>query len=293
MIVARSELTPAPAEIDRLNRPTTALTVFWATVRKDLRIERRYLPDLIGKGVELSIRMLFYLMLAGIISVKAGSSPIGQEMTDRDLFLFFQGGLLLFVFSGVALNTPVQAVSRDLYNGTLEYLYTNPISRYAYFVGTVVANAIVAQIIFLPLFLVLVISSQASALNLLMVLLVCLLTLVTLIAMGVMLALLAILWRQVGAVTAVVGILFEMLAGAYFPVSAFPSVLQYLAYLLPYTWGYDLIRYYSFSGRWQTLLPVWAEWSALVAYAIVFTILSRWLLARAEQRAKRTGLHLI
>jgi ABC-2 type transport system permease protein len=47
-----------------------------------------------------------------------------------------------------------------------------------------------------------------------------------------------------------------MIAGAYLPVTAFPKLVQYLAYPLPHTWGYDLIRYYSFEGQWQTLLPV-------------------------------------
>ena len=89
------------------------------------------------------------------------------------------------------------------------------------------------------------------------------------------------------------GILFEMLAGAYLPVSAFPKALQYLAYLLPYTWGYDLIRYYSFAGRWQTILPVWQEWAITLVYAILYTAVSRYLLGKAERLAKRSGLHVI
>jgi ABC-2 type transport system permease protein len=97
----------------------------------------------------------------------------------------------------------------------------------------------------------------------------------------------------VGAILQVLGILFEMLAGAYLPVSAFPQPLQYLSYLLPFTWGYDLIRYYSFGGRWQTILPVWAEWAFLAVYAVLYTLVSRYLLGRAELVAKRTGLHVI
>jgi len=89
------------------------------------------------------------------------------------------------------------------------------------------------------------------------------------------------------------GILFEMLAGAYLPVSAFPKVVQYAAYLLPYTWAYDLIRYYSFEGRWNSILPVQWEWILIAAFAIVFTLVSRFFLNRAELVAKRSGLHII
>ncbi len=76
------------------------------------------------------------------------------------------------------------------------------------------------------------------------------------------------------------------------------DVWQYLAYLLPYTWGYDLIRFYSFRGAgttspWKTILPIAWEWAILLVYAILYTLLSRYLLGRAEQLAKRSGLHII
>lgn len=69
--------------------------------------------------------------------------------------------------------------------------------------------------------------------------------------------------------------------------------MQYVAYLLPYTWGYDLVRYYSFGGKWQTILPVWQEWAVIGIYAVLYTLLSRHLLARAERLAKRSGLNVI
>ncbi len=275
------------------SQPISAWKVIWITIIKDLQIQKRYLPDLVGTGVEIAIRVLFFLMLSGIISVAGAKSPLGRDLTGHDLFIFFQGALLLFVFNSTALTTPVNTITRDLNNGTLEYLYSNPISRYAYFIGTVVAKACITLAIFTPLFVVLVLTAGANWANLGMVLLVCLCALVTLIAFGVMIGILALLWKQVSSLTQVLGILFELLAGAYFPVAAFPVPVQYMAYALPYTWGYDLIRYYSFSGQWQTLLPVWVEWSILIGSGVVYSILSRLLLRRAEQIAKRQGLHLL
>jgi ABC-2 type transport system permease protein len=160
-------------------------------------------------------------------------------------------------------------------------------------VGTVVTEILISLVFFLPLYVFLILYSGAEAGSMLMVLLVCIVVAITLTAMGIMIALLALLWRQVNSIANILGVLFEFLAGAYLPVTAFPQVLQYLAYLLPYTWGYDLIRYYSFEGDWQTLLPVWQEWGFLFLYAILFTALSRYLLQKAEQRAKQTGLHVI
>ncbi len=112
-------------------------------------------------------------------------------------------------------------------------------------------EVVISLTIFVPFYLFLIWCAAAGAVNMALILLVCAVVLVALTAMGVMIGLLALLWRQVSSIAQVLGMLFEFLGGAYLPVSNFPQPLQYLAYLLPYTWGYDLIRYYSFDGHWQ------------------------------------------
>lgn len=286
-----TKLMVKPNTVQSLSRPTPAWVIMVATVIKGLQIRKRYLPNLVGDIVQIAIRVAFFLLLANSVSFRTGLS--GDEMTGRDLFIFFQGAILIMMFNWATLWGPINAVSNDLYNGTLEFLYSNPGSRYAYYVGTVVTEILISLVFFLPLYVFLILYSGAEASSMLMVLLVCIVVAITLTAMGIMIALLALLWRQVNSIASILGMLFEFLAGAYLPVTAFPKILQYLAYLLPYTWGYDLIRYYSFEGDWQTLLPVWQEWGFLFLYAILFTTLSRYLLKKAEQRAKQTGLHVI
>ena len=278
--------------IESLSHPTSPWVTAAATVVKNLQIARRYLPNLVGNLANVGVRMAFFFLMANAVSIR-GSTLQGVDLSGHNLYIFFQGAVLLLVFNGPTLWGPINAVTNDLYNGTLEYLYSNPGSRYAYYVGTVVAEIMINMVVFLPLYVFLVIYSGANLASMLMILAACAAVLVALTAMGIMIALLALLWRQVGSVAQVLGILFEMLAGAYLPVSAFPQAIQYLAYLLPYTWGYDLIRYYSFEGRWHTILPVQQEWAITIVYAIVYTLLSRYLLMKAEQHAKRSGLHLI
>ena len=288
-----TSITPlTPSQLTTLSRPSSPLQVAWATFIKNLQIARRYLPNLLGGLVEIAIRAAFFMLMANAVSLKA-MGVLGRELSGRELFIFFQGSLLLFIFTRSTLWGPINAVSNDLYNGTLEYLYSLPASRYAYYVGTVLAEVAQGMIVFLPLYLLLVITSQASLLNMLMVLLAGALTLAALTCLGILIALLALVWRQVGSIASVLGILFELLAGAYLPVTAFPLPVQYLAYLLPYTWGYDLVRYYALSGRWPTLLPVWQEWTCLAVFGLVYLALSRYLLGKAELMAKKTGLHII
>jgi ABC-2 type transport system permease protein len=284
--------TAAPHALRSLSRPVNPWKVTAATTLKGLQISMRYLPNLMGSLVEMAVRAAFFLLMSNSISL-GSKDAFGIDIHGRSLFIFFLGSLVLFVFTRSTLWGPINAVTNDLYNGTLEYLYSNPCSRYAYYVGSVLSEVAVSQVVFIPLFALLAIYSGASWGNLAMMLLACIVVLVALTAMGIMIALLALVWRQVGSVASVLGILFEMLAGAYLPISAFPAPLRALAYLLPYTWGYDLVRFYSFGGQWKTILPVQWEWAVILVFAVVFTLASRYLLGKAEALAKRSGLNVI
>lgn len=275
-----------------LSRPTSPWKITLATLVRGLQITRRYLPNLVGNLMEMAVRVGFFLIMANAISMNS-SETLGIAMNGRSLFIFLMGSLVLFVFTRSTLWGPINAVTNDLYNGTLEYLYSNPCSRYAYYVGAVLSEVTVSMVVFVPMFILLTIISKISFANLVLMLTACIVVLISLTAMGIMIALLAIIWRQVGAVATLLGILFEMLAGAYLPLSTFPIYLRSFAYLLPYTWGYDIIRYYSFGGSWRTILPVEWEWAIILIFAVVFTLVSRNLLVRAERLAKNKGLHVI
>jgi ABC-2 type transport system permease protein len=283
--------------VHSLSRPVSPLAITLATLRKNLQITVRYLPNLLGTLVEISVRALFFLLFSNVISVN-GREMSGIAMTGHNLFIFLLGSLVLFVFTRSTLWGPINAVTNDLYNGTLEYLYSSPGSRYAYYVGVVLSEVTVSLVVFIPLFILLVVISGVDLSSLLLMLLTSAMVLVSLTAMGIMIGLLALLWRQVGSIASVLGILFEMLAGAYLPLSAFPPGVRVFSYVLPFTWGYDLLRFYSFGAQgaadaWQTILPVWQEWGVVIVFAVVFTAVSRYLLMRAEKLAKQQGLSVL
>ncbi len=123
--------TVAPSAVRSLSQPVPPWRITLATVIKGLQVAWRYLPNLIGSFVGLAVRIVFFLLIANTASFGAS----GEQSIRRDLFLFFQGGLLLLVFNGPTLWGPINAITTDLYNGTLEYLYSNPGSRYAYYIG--------------------------------------------------------------------------------------------------------------------------------------------------------------
>lgn len=282
----------ASSESISLNKSITgtvsAFKVFKATVLKDLIMGFRYKENLISSVIALFVRMLIFLVLSQAVLLQNRS----EITTSAQLFVFFQGAIILFAFKGTALETPLRTISQDLYNGTLEFLYSNPISRYAYYLGSVFSSVLINLPVFLPLYIFLVVTSGVSIINMLMIILVCLAVFMCLTSFGVMIGLLGLLWKQINSMTSLIDLAFEFLAGAYFPIVMYPKVIQFFAYLLPFTWGYDLIRYYSLSA-WRTIFPVWIEWCILGVSVIFFFLLSRFLLANVEKMAKKKGLNLI
>lgn len=293
MVDTAMPIVSAPPKVETFSKPVSGWAVCKATVVKELLMTWRYMPDLIGRVVEAAIKVSFFLLMATSISVENVDALQGANLSSHSLSLFYLSSLMLMVFNGTALSSPIISVNRDLYFGTLEFLYSGPSSRYAYFIGTVIASAIINQITFLPIFLFYVFYSGVSFFNILLVLGVCALVLVTMISMGIMIALLTMLLKQMGSIASLISQAFEFLAGAYLPISVLPFFIRIFAYVLPYTWGYDLIRYYSLGGNWQTFYPVWIQWSALIGFAVIFVIISRYLLHQTELRAKREGLHLL
>src|SRR5689334_4107759 len=91
---------------ESLSRPVSPWMVFKATIVKDLQMARRYLPDLIGRVVELAIRMAFFFLMSTVLSYKNVEALAGGSLSDRNLFLFLQASALLLVFSGTALSAP-------------------------------------------------------------------------------------------------------------------------------------------------------------------------------------------
>jgi len=269
-------------------KPIPFWNVVKATVVKDLQIRKRYLPDLLGFFAQLIVRVIFFLIISSFIVYKG---PI--VLNSREIFVFFIAAFLTWIFSGNALYAPVDSVNSDLLNGTLEFIYSNPIYRYGYYVGTVIANTLVDLVVFVPFYIFLIWYAGLNFFLALSIILVCFLVLAAMMALGIMLALLALLWRQVTSLLGILFLLFEMVAGAYFPVAQYPKALQYLAYTLPYTWGYDLARYFALKGHWNTIFPIWVEWTFLGVYAIFYTVLSSFLLKKVEMTSKKQGLHII
>lgn len=267
---------------------TSFVLVISETIKKQLTLRFRYKANMVGEAFSVVLQVAIFAAMAGAVTLVGANNLEGN-----DVFIFFLASLVLIVFSTVALSAPLNAVIQDLHNGTLEYLFSTPISRYAYFIGTAIAEALSKSIFFVPMLVILVLFSGVNLYTGFMILIVCITVIIGLIAFGVLVALMGVMWKQVSAIATLLFTFFEFICGAYFPVTSMPIIFQVVAYALPHTWGYDLIRYYSFKGTWTPIMPIHFEWAMLVVYAILYVLISSKLLKVVERKAKRYGLHLI
>lgn len=293
--VVNDSFTHSPAEAqvaqNTMSKPLSSLQVMKATIIKDLIILKRYQANLIGGIIEISIMVGTFFLFSQVIDFRdAGIFKDGG--VENGMFLFFLAGIVIMLFQNTALFMPVNSVRRDLYNGTLETLWSMPNSNYAYLLGSVVADAIIRMIFVVPMIILLLVVSGPTA-EILPLLLAIFVFLMTIASIGVLISCMAILWKQVGNLVGIIQILTQFIGGAFLPVQSFPVYLQWISYLFPFTYAYDLVRYYAFGGNWIPILPLYVEWAILAGNVLLYYLISKSMLRKATKHAKNQGLHLI
>lgn len=270
------------------SKNVSRLTVIQETVRKDLTMKFRYKGNLISELISISIFMLVFWFFSTTFEFDEI-----RDTSKTGVFTFYLAAFLVMSYSSIALYTPYLTVQRDLTNGTLESLYASPASRISYYLGTIIADTIFMSIVNVPLILGVVIVAQMSLETIGMMFLVLAATIGVLMFFGVMIGLTSLLWKQSNTLVNVLGNLTTFLSGAIFPVKAFPLWVQYTSYVLPFTWGFDLARYYAFNGNWDPLYPIWMEWLILAASLVFYFVVALTLLKIVEKKTKNQGLNIL
>ena len=258
-----------------------------ASFLKDIKIFFKYKANFISNFIRAFAFIAVFYLFAISFKFKQGTND------KTSMLLFFLSGLIIIMYDGAAFWGPVETVNRDLYNGTLEYVYSNPSSRIAYFIGGTFSEAFYASYLNLPLLLVLLFLGKASFTNALLIIGVLLATNLVLTGIGVMMANLTVLWKQTRSLLNVITNLFLFTSGFLIPIQSFPHPLVIFSYFIPYTWGIELIRVYLFGTTYSPLLPIEIEWALLFFQVIIAWALAILLTRKSEQRIKKTGLHLI
>ncbi len=268
---------------------------------RDLVNIRRYVMRLVGWLLNMMIG-LGAAYIFGVILNFNGLTTSETGILSNQVFVFFAGGIALSTFSDTATWAPMGRVSQDIHYGTLEAVFVTPSSRMAYLLAPTISDSILNLLFFIPAYTI-ILGVHGALTNFYIIgttLLIVLLTMVSMIAFGLFFAMLAILIRRIDPVAIFLNNIFQFICGAFVPVQAFIGfgkiggpMLKYFAHIFPYTYCYDLFRYYMFKPGYIPLLPIWSEYLLLIVTSILFILLAFYLLKRVEKKAKKTGLSIL
>jgi ABC-2 type transport system permease protein len=226
---------------------------------------------------------------------------IGVAMNNPQLTMTLVIGAMLWGFLSVLFNEVAMAVAYERWEGTLEYTFMAPVSRFTHLLGESLYAVIYSM---LRLFVILIgvglfvdlDLSQANWIGLIVTLLV---SSLAFIGMGLIAATFPVLSPERGAeATNIFQGSLLLVSGIYYPIEVLPSWLQPLAMLSPATYALSACRKLigvnldgSQGGKFvgAPLSAAVPELLTLVAMGIIMIPFGLWVFGRVEFWAKRKG----
>jgi ABC-2 type transport system permease protein len=226
---------------------------------------------------------------------------IGVAMKDPQLTMTLVIGAMLWGFLSVLFNEVAMAVAYERWEGTLEYTFMAPVSRFTHLIGESLYAVIYSM---LRLFVILIgvglfvdlDLSQANWAGLIVTLLV---SSLAFIGMGLIAATFPVLSPERGAeATNIFQGSLLLVSGIYYPIEVLPGWLQPLAKLSPATYALSACRKLigvrlngADEGKFvgAPLSAVVPELLTLVVMGLVMIPFGLWVFGRVEHWAKRKG----
>lgn len=263
--------------------------VIKAVAVRDFKIRITYIPWIMNSLLQPIAWTLILIYAYRSIMGPGSAEALEAHGWTGDLVGFLVlGQVLLSLFN--ALNWRAgMAIQRERWYGTLEIILQAPASRLAILAGSSLFGFIDAgwasfvsalAIIALTGATFNVTDPLAAAASLLLAALGAL-------AMGVGLAGLYVLTRSAGPIAVAIQHPTRFFTGSSFPLSILPTMLQYVGYAIPLTYGLEAVRLTMLQGA--GLEDVSGILAKLAALGLASILLGVVMVRRAEEVARRNG----
>ncbi len=255
------------------------------------------------RNLHLTRRYLGWVIVFSFYAVvnSATIALIGVAVNDKRLTMTLVIGAMLWGFLSLLFNEVSMAIAYERWEGTLEYTFMAPVSRFAHLIGESIFSTLYSM---LRLFLILIgvglfvdlDLSQANWFGLIITLLV---SSLAFIGLGLIAATLPVLSPERGAeATNIFQGSLLLVSGVYYPIEVLPGWLQPFAKLSPATYALSACRKLigvegnvnnseKFIGA--PLVAVLPELLTLLLMGVVMIPVGVWVFKRVEKWAKRTG----
>lgn len=226
---------------------------------------------------------------------------IGVSVNDPRLTMTLVIGAMLWGFLSLLFNEVAMAIAYERWEGTLEYTFMAPVSRFAHLIGESV-YAVFYSIVRLFMILIgvtLFVKLDLSHANWIGLIITLLVSSLAFIGLGLVAATLPVFSPERGAeATNIFQGSLLLVSGIYYPVEVLPTWLQPFAKLSPATYALSACRKLigvnapdAASGKFigGPLSSVAPELLTMTIMGFVLIPLGLWVFGRVEIWAKRTG----
>jgi ABC-2 type transport system permease protein len=258
----------------------------FAFIERNWYLTKRYAA---WELVWITYNVVNALSVTLIASAAQKSLHLSRQAFDN-LTLYLVIGTAIWSFVSVVFDNVTETVTIERWEGTIEYTFMAPVSRFTHMLGTCTFAIIhgllltVVQLVVVSLFFHLDISHAnwgASALLMLV-------GSASFIGLGTMGAVLPLLFTERGAqMTYIIRAVMLLVSGVYYPVSVLPGWMQPLSYLSPATYVLDGLRKAIQMGSGVGAL--WGDLWPLMISGVVCLPLGLAIFNAGERYAKRTG----
>lgn len=285
-------VTSDPLSKPHVRRVERGVLAWWraagAFIFRDYHLTRRYFSWVLV--------FTFYAIVNSATIVLIGVAGQDQLLT-LNLIL----GVLMWSFLSVLFGEIANSISYERWEGTIEYTFMAPVSRFTHLLGVSSFAGVYAllRVVIILVALLAFASVSVAGANLWGCLVVMLVAGFAFMGLGLMAAVFPLMSPENGpqATNIVQGVLL-LISGVYYPVSVLPTWLQPLAVISPATYALEACRKLLGIGAegsrpgalvGQPLSSVLPELGILAVMGVISIPLGLLVFSLAEHWAKRTG----
>ena len=216
----------------------------------------------------------------------------GTKIDTSFLILYLLIGTSVWTYLSVTFDGVTDIINMERWEGTIEYTFMAPISRFTHMVGSCL-YAVLHGLLFTFLQLLVVgffFHLDLSHANYISAVFILLVGSISFIGFGIATAVLPLLYTEKGMqMSFIVRSVILLVSGVYYPIEVLPAWMQPIARISPATYVLEGLRASIIRNQVIWSAEIWSYTWPLIVTGIVSIPLSVYIFRIAERYAKRTG----
>ncbi len=271
----------------------TGAAAWWDTLvvstQKELLIMLRYPVEFVASFAQVFI-IVIMLTLAGLMFSKSGATASAGDSKIAGLVVY---GFILFMFLSDTLWGIGYNVRREQKQGTLEQLYLSPASKFLTLLSRIMVTLVwTGSLCVVSGLLMSAMIGRLPFENLPLGIFILIMALGGTFGTGFAFAALTLRVREAGQTIAnLAQFAFMVFCAPFFPFSALPVWLRWIARLVPLSYGVDAFRstLMGLPAGFPELAPFGVELVIVTAFGLLMPFIGFWLYQAEENRARKKG----